>query len=312
MRASAVSTTIFLALACLAVAQERTAETATRGEQLRRARGYIQAGRHYEASRIAKDLLELNANDAEAQALLDQSGRELRALHQQKVDAARAAASRAGATDADRRALADVYYDAGEYDAARGIYVGLPPGEMTPESRLRHARSLAWTSHYDDAERIYDELLREQSTPELRLEYGRLLSWMGATAASIRALDDVYRTNPSEDAVIALANARAWSGDRTTAIVLLTDFTAAHPEATEAQQLLNEMQDSPELRLERASRLIDSEPYNLALRVERARLLYDAGRYAGALREIEFIRKYSKQSIDGLDELEQLASTRRE
>jgi len=183
---------------------------------------------------------------------------------------------------------------------------------ITPEVRLRHARSLAWTSNYDRAERIYSELLRDQPTPELQLEYGRMLSWMGTSAASVKSLTEAYGANRSESAVIALANARAWNGDRTGAIDLLSEFTTANPNALEARALLREMQGSPETRLERAGKMIDLEPYNLALRVERARLLYEAGRFAGALREIEFIRENAKQEIVGLDELERQARERRD
>lgn len=307
-----IAMVVALACALTAPAQESTAASPARREQLQQARSYMQAGRHYEASRIAKRLLEADAHDAEARAVLDQSTQSLHELHREKVAAAREAASLDNATDADRRALADAYYDAGDYDAASKMYGQLSRAAMTRESLLRQARALAWTGHYDDAERIYDDLLREQSTPELQVEYGRLLSWMGASVASVHTLSGAYEAQPNEEAVVALANAKAWNGDRSAAVDLLTDFTTDHPEATEARLLLDEMQQSPELRLERAGRMIDDEPYNLALRVERARLHYDAGRYAAALRDIEFVRQHAKQPIEGLDELERQASARRE
>jgi tetratricopeptide (TPR) repeat protein len=314
---------IWFALCCatVVVAQEQSlgrleqslnAGTATHDQQLQLARGYLQVGRYYEASKLAERMLDANPDDAEAKAVLDQAARALREISQQKVEAALAAASRNGASDADRLPLADAYFGAGEYRAAAEVYGKLPQAATTRESRLRHARSLAWSSDYDRAERIYSELLREQSTPELQLEYGRLLAWMGATPASVKALSGAYQNDQTEEVVVALANARAWSGDRSAAIDLLTEFTMAHPDAAEARRLLREMQGSPELRLERADELIEREPYNLALRLERARLRYESGRYAGALRDIEFIRKHSTQPVEGLDELQRLATERRQ
>lgn len=320
---SAPLAALLMALLCapLSLAQESSvrdleksfeAGTATRGDQLSLARAYVRAGRHYEASKIAERLLQADAADAEARQILDTSTAALRELGRAKVERARLAAERSGATDADRLALADAYFEVADYRAAAGIYGRLPSSALTRDARLRHARSLAWTGDYDRAERMYTALLREQSDAGLQLEYGRLLSWMGASAASIQTLSDVYKSAPGEESAIALANARAWNGDRTGAIDLLSEFTTRNPAAAEARALLREMQDSSELRLERADEQVDAAPYNLALRVERARLRYESGAYAGALRDIEFVREHAEQPIAGLDELERQAKERRE
>src|SRR5207248_3000178 len=95
------------------------------------------------------------------------------------------------------------------------------------------------------------------------------------------------------------------------AIRLLNDFTSNHPNATQATQLASQFGASPDLQIERLSRMIDLEPYNLALRVERARLLVDAGRDSEALKDIQFVRDHSKNKIAGLDELEQRARSHR-
>lgn len=312
-RKATVSIVILVALGCipLLAAQERPIDLEVRAEQLRRARTYADAGRHYEATGIAKRLLAQNADDAEARLILDESTRALDVLQRDRLEAARVAAEKSDATDADRLALAEAHYGVGDYTAAAALFARLPSQVMKPESRLHHARALSWSGEYDEAERIYSDLLQSSPTPELQVEYGRLLSWMGASAASVRVLDSAYRASPTEEAVVALANARAWHGERDRAVALLADFSTAHPNAVDARHLLNELQASPELRLERVDRMIRDEPFNLALRAERARLLFDSGRFAGAQREIDFIRKNSKTPIAGLDELASDAERRR-
>lgn len=302
---------IAVALVCTAASAQEVA-TESRDERLQRARSYVESARYYEASKIAEELLAAHGEDAEARAILDEATQGLRAVHQRQIEMARERAVRADAGHADQLALADAYFAAGEYAEAADAYARVPQRAWSQENRLRHARALAWTGRYDEAERSYRTLLSEGPTPALRLEYGRLLSWMGTTAASVLALQEAYDADPGEELAVALANAQAWSGNRTAAIELLTEFTARHPDAMQARRLLSEMQASPELRLELAGRMVDREPYNLALRVERARLLYDAGRYAGALREIDFIRRNADQQIEGLEALANDAKRRRE
>ena len=285
--------------------------TATRDQQLDLARAYIQTGRFYEASNLAKQVLAANPNDADAAAVRDQAVAGLHALAEQKVTAARANADRAGATDEDRLALANAYFEAGDYRAAADLYGRLPDNAMNREMRLRQARALAWSSQLDQAERIYANLIAAQDTPDLDLEYGRLLSWMGASHASTETLQKLYQQNATEDAAIALANAQAWSGHREEAIQLLADFTASHPNAQQANLLLAQLRTSPDLAIERLDRQIAADPYNLALRMQRARLLYDAGRYNEALSTLKFVRQNARQPIEGLDQLQAQAEQRR-
>lgn len=293
------------------IEQAVSAGTATRSEQLELARAYIQAGRYYEASLLAKHLIEGDPNDAQAMAVRDEAVKGLHTVAAEKVAAARANAQRQGATDEDRLALANAYFEAGDYRAASDAYGHLPDGVKSRDTRLRHARALAWSSHLDESEQIYAQLMKEQETPELQLEYGRLLSWMGATLTATETLNTVYEQKHTEEAAIALANARTWSGNREGAIQLLTEFTAANPNAVQARQLLEQIRTSPDLAIERVDRAIEVDQFNLGLRMQRARLLYDAGRYYQTLKTIEFIREHKTQDIEGLDELEKQASARR-
>ena len=285
--------------------------TATRTQQLQLARLYIQVGRFYEASKIADQVLASDPNDADAKAVRDEATRGFREVQNRKVADAESAAHRSGATDQDRLALANAYYEAGSYGAAADIYAHLPASLQDRDTRLRYARSLAWSSQFDSAERVYTDLLKEQSTPDLQLEYGRMLSWMGAQKASVGSLTDIYDRKRTEDAAVALANAKAWSSDRDGAIRLLDQFVQENSNATQARQLADQLRASPDVRLERLGKLIALQPYNLALRVEKARLLVDAGRDSEALNEIKFVREHSRQKIAGLDELEQRARTHR-
>jgi hypothetical protein len=285
--------------------------TATRTQQLELSRLYIQAGRFYEASKITDQLLASDPNDADAKAVGDQATRGRRDLQDRQVAEAQAKAFGGRSTDQDQLALANAYFEAGSYAAAADIYAHLPASQLDRDTRLRYARSLAWSSQLDPAEHVYSALLKEQSTPDLQLEYGRVLSWMGAQKASVDALNDIYKKTPTEDAVVALANAKAWRGDRDGAIRLLDQFAQKNPNATQARQLADQLRASPDLRLERLGRVIDLQPYSLALRVEKARLLVDAGRDSEALNEIKFVREHSRQKIAGLDELEQRARTHR-
>jgi len=306
----------FLCAAAAAIAQDTpysritpleaavSSGTATRAQQLELARLYSQVGRFYEASKIAGGLLATDANDAEAIAVRDEATKALHALADKKVAEAEGNARRAGATDQDRQALADAYFEAGSYGAAAEQYARLPESMVTRDIRLRQARALAWSGQMDASERVYTQVLRQQRTPDADLEYGRLLSWMGASHAAVKSLDDVYRANPTQESAVALANARAWSGDREGAIRLLEDFTGNHADAAEARQLLAGMRVAPELRLERVDKLIDLEPYNLALHVDRARLLADTNRYGEAVKEIRTVREHSDQSLPDLDALE--------
>jgi hypothetical protein len=291
--------------------QAYTSGTATHDQQIELARLYNQAGRYYDASRITDQLIASDPNDAAAKTIRDESQRGLRDIADRKVAQAEEAARKSGASDQDRLALANAYFEAGSYGAAANIYGRLPAASLDRDTRLRYARSLAWSNQLDPAERVYSDLLKEQSTPDLQLEYGRVLSWMGAQKASVDALSDIYSKSPTEDAAIALANAKAWSGDRQGAIVVLNDFISSHPNSTQARQLVSQLQASPDLQIERVQRMIDAEPYNLALHIEKARLLVDAGRDAEALNEIKFVRDHTTQKIAGLDELEQRAKAHR-
>ncbi|HEY8133910.1 MAG TPA: tetratricopeptide repeat protein, partial [Thermoanaerobaculia bacterium] len=285
--------------------------TATRTQQLQLARLYIQSGRFYEASKIADQLLVSDPNNADAKAVREEATRGLRNIQDRRVAEAEAAAHKTGATDQDRLLLANAYFEAGSYGAAADVYAHLPASLQDRDTRLRYARSLAWSSQLDPAERVYSDLLKEQSTPDLQLEYGRVLSWMGAQKASVASLTDIYNSKHTEDAAVALANARAWNGDRDGAIRLLDQFVQDNPNATEARQLADQLRASPDVRLERLGKLIELQPYNLALHVEKARLLLDAGRDSEALNEIKFVRDHSREKIAGLDELEQRARTHR-
>ena len=235
----------------------------------------------------------------------------MRDVADKKVAEAAAAAKKDGATDQDRLALANAYFDAGSYGAAADIYGRLPSASLDRDARLRYARSLAWSNQLDQAEGAYFGLLKEQSTPDLQLEYGRVLSWMGAQKASVDALSDIYNKTPTEDAAIALANAKAWSGDRDGAIALLNDFAQSHPDATRVRPLIDQLRASPDVRIERIGKIIAIQPYNLSLRVLKAQLLIESGHNSEALNEIQFVRDHTRQKIAGLDELEQRAKADR-
>src|SRR5438093_2425434 len=288
-----------------------TSGTATHDQQIELARLYNQAGRYYDASKITDQLLAADANDNAAATIRDEAARGMRDVADKKVAEAEAAAKKDGATDQDRLALANAYFDAGSYGAAADIYGRLPSASLDRDSRLRYARSLAWSNHLDQAERAYSDLLQEESTPDVQLEYGRVLSWMGAQKASVDALSDIYNKTPTEDAAIALANARAWRGDRDGAIALLNDFAESHPDATRVRPLIDQLRASPDVRIERIGKIIAIQPYNLSLRVLKAQLLIESGRDSEALNEIQFVRDHSRQTIAGLDELEQRAKARR-
>ena len=279
----------------------------SRNDQLDQARNYMQSGRYYEAEKIADQLLAVDPNDADAKAVRDDAARRLHDMNAAKVAAAEAAAHRAGATDRERYDLANAYYDAGSYGSAAAIYAKLPPDMVDGDTRLRYARSLAWSGRLDDAERVYSQILAGPHTPDVDLEYGRLLSWMGASKAAVTTLQRVYDTTPSEDAAIALANAEAWSGNREAAIQLLTDYTNAHPGSVQATQLVDQLRSSPDLQLERIDRMIEAQPYNLALQVQRARLQVQAGRYAEALKTVRFVRDHTTQKLPDLDTIERQA-----
>ena len=287
-----------------------SAGTATYAQQLELARLYADVGRYYESKKLAQRLVDANANDSDAIAIRDRSQRQLDLVAGQRVEDAQAAARREGATDADRRELADAYFAAGRYAEAAQTYAALPDPDF--DTRLRYARSLAWNGKHDDAERMYAKLLAEKPSPDLDLEYGRLLSWMGAERAAIKRLDAAYKASNSEDAAIALANAHAWEGHRDRGIEVLTEFTASHPNAVQARMLLDEMKSSPQLRIERLDDQIAADEFNLALRVERARLYYDAGQYSRALKDIEFVRKNAHgRDVPDLSDLESKANARR-
>ena len=75
--------------------------TATRAQQLDLARAYNQVGRYYEASTIAKSILETDPTDSDAAAVRDEAVKGLRAAAQDKLNAAMTNAQRSGATDED-------------------------------------------------------------------------------------------------------------------------------------------------------------------------------------------------------------------
>lgn len=288
------------------------AGNASREQRLELARLFIQVGRFYEASKIAESLVAQNANDADAIAVKAQADQRLKGMSEKRIAEAEARGQAAGATDHDRLALADAYFEGGNYPAAADLYGKLPAEMQTRETRLRRARALAWTSRLDEAERAYAELVAEQRTPDVELEYGRVLSWMGATRPAITTLSTVYDGSRSEASAVALANARAWSGDREGALRFINDYAQANPNASQARQLASELAVSPEIRLERMTKLVDLVPFNLAVRLELARLQADSGRYGEAAKTIQFIRDHSPNTVAGLDELQQTIAQRRQ
>lgn len=286
---------------------------ASRAQQLELARLYNQSGRYYEASKIASSLLASNPDDADARTARDAAAAGLRDVSDKRVLEAQARANAPGATDQDRLALANAYFEGGSYGSAVDLYDRLPAALLDRDTQIRRARALAWTGKLDEAERAYSAILKAQSTPDLELEYGRLLSWMGASRASVQTLTRAYDADRSQANAIALANARAWGGDREGALRLLQEFVSSHPQGSgDARQLIDQMSTSVELQLERVNKLIDLEPFNLALQVQKAQLLVDAGRDGEALQTIAFVREHSSKTIDGLDELEQRAKSHRQ
>ena len=279
------------------------AGTATHDEQLELAQLYAGVGRYYEAKKLASRLAAENSNDAAAIDLRDRATAQLDLIAKQRVDDAEAAAKREGATDADRQELADAYFAAGRYNDALAIYGALSdPGYDT---RLRQARALAWSGQHDEAEQRYRKLLAEKSSPDLELEYGRLLSWMGAERAAVTRLEHAHQATNSEETAIALANAQTWSGNRAGAVTVLRDFTSSHPNAYEARAMLNDLEASPLIRIERLDQQIADDDFNLALRVERARLYYDSGQYSRALKDIHYVRAHANgRDVPDLSDLE--------
>ncbi len=292
--------------------QSVNAGSATRDQQLDLARLYVQVGRFYEASKLADSMLKSYPNDADALAVKNQASQKMRAISDAKVATAEARAKTSGATDQDRLALADAYFEAGSYSSAADLYAKLPASMQTRETRLRHARALAWSSRLDEAERSYSDLLTEQRTADVELEYGRVLSWMGASSAAVTTLQKTYDSSHSEASAVALANAMAWSGNHEGALRFINNYAAANPNASDAKQLATSLKSSPDIALERMNRLADLVPFNLAVRLEQARLLVDAGRYSEALKTTQFIREHAPSKVAGLDELEQTAKQRRQ
>src|SRR3954451_2856218 len=140
--------------------------TATHDQQVALARLYIADHRYYEASKITQRLLAVDPNDAAAIKLRDDSASGLQSYTRQRVADAEALAKRRGASNADRLAVADAYFEAESYGAAADIYGHLPASALNRDARLRYARSLAWSNQLDRAEPVYSALLDEQSTPE--------------------------------------------------------------------------------------------------------------------------------------------------
>lgn len=307
-----ISFITLIPIAFPAVAQSPVPAT-TQSEALQRGRELLAVGRYWEASEIAKRILATTPDDAEASLLLVESKQGLERIQQEKLQQADALVARGELTDEQRRDAANVYFSAGRYDTAARLYASLPDALRDRETRLRHARSLAWTSRLDEAELLYRALLEEPQTDRaLDLEYGRLLSWLGASVAARERLESVYAATGSDEAVIALANARAWGGDRAGALELLDSHLRAHPGAADAVTLRNEIASSGELQLERVNRLIEAEPYNLALRLERARLLIATAKYGRALDDLRFVEEHSERAGDEVAALRREANAKQQ
>lgn len=287
------------------------AGTATRDEQLELIRSYNAGGRYYEASKLASRLTTADPQDTDAIALRDEAARGLRDVNDKRVRDAEARMTASDATDADRLALANAYFDAGSYGAAAQAYAAVQANTLDRDAQMRRARALAWSGQLDAAEDAYALLLRDApENAELELEYGRLLSWMGESKLALQHLRHADEMQPTEASAIALANAMSWSGDRQGAMQLLTGYTAAHADAREAATLLTNISTSPDLNVERIDRMIEAQPFNLALRVERARALLAANRLSEAKKELKFVREHTR-SIDGLDALDREIADRR-
>ena len=245
--------------------------SATREQQLELARIYIDAGRYYEARRLADQVLTSNAGDADATRIRERAVAGLREGAARDLPAIETRARAEGATYADR---------------------------------LAYARALAAARRMHEAESIYAEILGPTPDAEMQLEYGRLLSWMGVQDLAIETLTRANASLHSEASAIALANAYAWDRNRERGIEVLSTYIASDPDAIEAQRLRETMRSSQELRVERLDRQIAADPYNLALRMERARILYDMGDWGEAHRTLEFVHEHARGDVEGLVELD--------
>jgi tetratricopeptide (TPR) repeat protein len=310
-RIAILTLTAALALPALARQAEPSATPPAGSASLNQAESFVAGGRYWEAMQIAQSVLASAPDDVRAKELEAEARAGLARVQKETLADAERRLAAGDLTDADRLELAGIFYENGGYVTAAELYAATPASMHTRETRLRHARALAWSGRTASAERIYGELLSADPDDEILLEYGRVLSWMGATKAATERLAGVYERTRSEEALIALANAHSWRGDRSTALQLLDDYLASHSTAVDARRLREEIAASPELRLERLDRAIEREPFNLALRVDRARHLIEMKRYGAALSDIEFVDEHAEKDPEGLDELRDEAKRRR-
>lgn len=286
--------------------------SATVRRQLELAQIYLDRQRFWEARELAQSVLSENPGSEPAQRIIAAAERELAQLRQTRIEEVDRILSTPGISVEQRLSAADTLFEAGQYLGAAEQYELVPERERTAQTRLRHARALAWSGRLDEAERIYAELHEEAPDPALDLEYGRLLSWMGATDAAVSKLRSAYEAEPAGDAIIALANAYAWEGRRTEALDLLDEHLASHPSDVEARVLRDQIASGNEIVIEQLTRRIEEEPFNLSLRLGRAQLLIDAGRYSAAIEDLDHVDRHSKRADSTVERLRNEAREGRE
>jgi len=200
------------------------------------------------------------------------------------------------ATRAQQLELARAYADVGRYYESKKLAQALlgrdanDSDAIAVRDRAVQQLDLIARQRVEDAEAA---ARREGATAADREELANAYFAAGRLPEAMKIYRGLSPETYSEKTAIALANAHAWSGHRVRAVQVLSDFTARNPNAQDARALLDEMQSSSELRIERLSDQIDADEYNLALRVARARLYSDAGQYGRALKEVRFVREHA-------------------
>ena len=200
------------------------------------------------------------------------------------------------ATRAQQLELARAYADVGRYYESKKLSQRLLDGDATDNDavavrdRAVQQLDLIARQRVEDAEAA---ARREGATDADREELANAYFAAGRLPEAMKIYRGLSPETYSEKTAIAMANAHAWSGQRVRAVQVLSDFTARNPSAQDARALLDELQSSSELRIERLSDQIDADEYNLALRVARARLYSDAGQYGRALKDVRFVREHA-------------------
>jgi tetratricopeptide (TPR) repeat protein len=135
-------------------------------------------------------------------------------------------------------ARADVAWQAGDYDAARGLYEAIVRRSASAPSVavFRLATLTAWDNRLDEGVSLFRRYVAmEPRDTEGRVALARAIAWTGRYSEAVAVYDSVIAGDPNQrSAILGRAQTLAWAGDFDAALATYKEWVSTHRSDREA------------------------------------------------------------------------------